>query len=164
MASISTIWKPAGRSWKGNCHGCVTLHPGGWRICLRSQEHRNRTASLWIHRRKSNNQSPRRRPGCRPTKHLRQDWNSPHRRRPANRHPIILRQGLHGHDPAHPGIGGEPGYPGQITRAPLIQALENHQRYLSTRKHILDYPGEAQRQMDARASLRDMLRRIGKPR
>ena len=39
------------------------------------------------------------------------------------------------------------------SRAPLIQVLENHQRYLSTRKHILDYPGEAQRQMDARASL-----------
>ena len=29
------------------------------------------------------------------------------------------------------------------SRAPLIQVLENHQRYLSTRKHILDYPGEA---------------------
>ena len=41
-------------------------------------------------------------------------------------------------------------------RAPLIQVLENHQRYLSTRKHILDYPGEAQRQMDARASLQDV--------
>ena len=39
------------------------------------------------------------------------------------------------------------------SRAPLIQVLENHQRYLSTRKHILDYPGEAERQMDARASL-----------
>ena len=39
------------------------------------------------------------------------------------------------------------------SRAPLIQVLENHQRYLSTRKHILDYPGEAQRHMDARASL-----------
>ena len=39
------------------------------------------------------------------------------------------------------------------SRAPLIQVLENHQRYLSTRKHILDYPGEAQRYMDARASL-----------
>ena len=41
------------------------------------------------------------------------------------------------------------------SRAPLIQALENHQRYLSTRKHILDYPCEAQRHMDARASLQD---------
>ena len=34
--------------------------------------------------------------------------------------------------------------------------LENHQRYLSTRKHILDYPGEAQRHMEARASLPDV--------
>ena len=41
------------------------------------------------------------------------------------------------------------------SRAPLIQVLENHQRYLSTRKHILDYPGEAQRHMEARASLPD---------
>ena len=42
----------------------------------------------------------------------------PHRRRPASRYPIILRQGLHGHHPAHPGIDGEPGYPGQVTGAP----------------------------------------------
>ena len=42
------------------------------------------------------------------------------------------------------------------SRAPLIQALENHQHYLSTRKHILDYPGEVERHMDARASLRDV--------
>ena len=38
----------------------------------------------------------------------------------------------------------------------MIQVLENHQHYLSTRKHILEYPGEAQRQMDARASLHDV--------
>ena len=38
----------------------------------------------------------------------------------------------------------------------MIQALENHQRYLSTRKHILDYPGEVERHLDARASLRDV--------
>ena len=37
------------------------------------------------------------------------------------------------------------------SRAPLIQALENHQHYLSTRKQILEYPGEAQRHMGARA-------------
>ena len=42
------------------------------------------------------------------------------------------------------------------SQAPLIQVLENHQHYLSTRKQILEYPGEAQRQMDARASLRDV--------
>ena len=42
------------------------------------------------------------------------------------------------------------------SRAPLIQVLENHQHYLSTRKHILDYPGEVERHMDARASLQDV--------
>ena len=42
------------------------------------------------------------------------------------------------------------------SRAPLIQALENHQRYLSTRKHIQDHPGEVERNMDARASLHDV--------
>ena len=42
------------------------------------------------------------------------------------------------------------------SRAPLIQVLENHQHYLSTRKQILDYPGEVERHMDARASLRDV--------
>ena len=42
------------------------------------------------------------------------------------------------------------------SRAPLIQVLENHQRYLSTRKHILDYPGEVERHVDARASLQDV--------
>ena len=42
------------------------------------------------------------------------------------------------------------------SRAPLIQLLDNHQHYLSTRKHILDYPGEVERHMDARASLRDV--------
>ena len=48
---------------------------------------------------------------------------------------------------------------GQIpdrSRVPLIQALENHQHYLSARKHILDYPSEVERHMDVRASLRDV--------
>ena len=39
---------------------------------------------------------------------LRQDWKQPHRRRPASRYPIILRQGLHGHHPAHPGLMESP--------------------------------------------------------
>ena len=41
----------------------------------------------------------------------------PHRRRPASRYPFILRQGIRGHDPAHPGDCGEPGRAGQGTGA-----------------------------------------------
>ena len=40
-----------------------------------------------------------------------------HRRRPASWYPYILRQGVCGHDPAHPGAGGEPGCPGRNTGA-----------------------------------------------
>ena len=43
------------------------------------------------------------------------------------------------------------------SRAPLIQVLENHQHYLSIRKQILQYPGEAERHMDSRASLQDVV-------
>ena len=40
-----------------------------------------------------------------------------HREGPTNRGAVILRQGIRGHDPAHPGAGGEPGYPGRDTGA-----------------------------------------------
>ena len=38
-------------------------------------------------------------------------------------------------------------------RAPMIQVLENHQRYLSIRKHVEDYLDKTDRHMDARTSL-----------
>ena len=38
-------------------------------------------------------------------------------------------------------------------RAPMIQVLENHQRYLSIREHIEDYLDKTDRHMDARTSL-----------
>ena len=40
------------------------------------------------------------------------------------------------------------------TRAPLIQALKNHQRHTSTRKHVEDYLDRADRNMDQRDALR----------
>ena len=49
---------------------------------------------------------------------MRQDWNSLIEDARQAGIPSILRQGLHGHDPAHPGACGEPGYPGQDTGAP----------------------------------------------
>ena len=40
-----------------------------------------------------------------------------HRTSPANRGAVILRQGLHRHDPTYSGAGGEPGYRGRDTGA-----------------------------------------------
>ena len=86
---------------------------------------------------------------------LRQDWNS---LIDDARHagiPLFYANGYIDIIPRIRGLMENPDIPAK-SRAPLIQVLENHQRYLSTRKNILDYPGEAQRHMDARASLRDV--------
>ena len=114
--------------------------------------HRNRRANPRIHGRKSNNRSPRSRPGCRPYEALRQDWNSIIEDARQAGIPLFYANGYMDIIPRIRGLMDNPDIPAK-SRAPLIQVLENHQRYLSTRKHILDYPGEAQRQMDARASL-----------
>ena len=86
---------------------------------------------------------------------LRQDWNSLIEDARQAGVPLFYANGYIDIIPRIRGLMENPDIPAK-SRAPLIQVLENHQRYLSTRKHILDYPGEAQRQMDARASLRDV--------
>ena len=55
---------------------------------------------------------------------------------------------------------------GQIpaeTRAPVIKALENHQRDLSARQHIEDYIAAAERHMKAHTSLQRVADRLGVP-
>ena len=86
---------------------------------------------------------------------LRQDWNSLIEGTRQTGIPSFYAKGYMDIIPRIRGLMENPDIPAK-SRAPLIQVLENHQRYLSTRKHILDYPGEAQRHMDARASLRDV--------
>ena len=86
---------------------------------------------------------------------LRQDWNSLIEDARQTGTPSFYAKGYVDIIPRIRELMESPDIPAK-SRAPLIQVLENHQRYLSTRKHILDYPGEAQRQMDARASLRDV--------
>ena len=86
---------------------------------------------------------------------LRQDWNSLIEDARQTGTPSFYANGYVDIIPRIRELMENPDIPAK-SRAPLIQVLENHQRYLSTRKHILDYPGEAQRQMDARASLRDV--------
>ena len=86
---------------------------------------------------------------------LRQDWNSLIEDARQAGIPLFYANGYMDIIPRIRGLMENPDIPAK-SRAPLIQVLENHQRYLSTRKHILDYPGEAQRHMDARASLQDV--------
>ena len=86
---------------------------------------------------------------------LRQDWNSLIEDARQAGISLFYANGYIDIIPRIRGLMENPDIPAK-SRAPLIQVLENHQRYLSTRKHILDYPGEAERQMDARARLQDV--------
>ena len=86
---------------------------------------------------------------------LRQDWNSLIEDARQAGIPLFYAKGYMDIIPRIRGLMENPDIPAK-SRAPLIQVLENHQHYISTRKQILEYPGEAQRQMDARASLRDV--------
>ena len=90
-----------------------------------------------------------------PYEALRQDWNELINKVRQNGEPSFYTKGYMDLIPRIRELTENPGIPAK-SRAPLIQALENHQRYLSTRKHILDYPGEVQRHLDARASLQDV--------
>ena len=83
---------------------------------------------------------------------LRQDWNSLIEDARQAGIPLFYAKGYMDIIPRIRELTENPDIPAK-SRAPLIQALENHQRYLSTRKHILDYPGEAERHMDSRVSL-----------
>ena len=87
---------------------------------------------------------------------LRQDWNSLIEDARQTGTPSFYAKGYMDIIPRIRGLTENPDIPAQ-SWPPLIRVLENHQRYLSTRKHILDYPGEVERQMDARASLPDVV-------
>ena len=86
---------------------------------------------------------------------LRQDWNTLIEDARQTGIPSFYANGYMDMIPRIRGLMENPDIPAK-SRAPLIQVLENHQRYLSTRKHILDYPGEAQWHMDARTSLQNV--------
>ena len=90
-----------------------------------------------------------------PYEALRQGWNSLIEDARQTGTPSFYAKGYMNMIPRIRELTENPDIPAK-SRAPLIRVLENHQRYLSTRKHILDYPGEAERHMDARASLQDV--------
>ena len=86
---------------------------------------------------------------------VRQDWNTLIEDARQAGIPLFYAKGYMDIVPRVRELMENPDIPAK-SRAPLIQVLENHQRYLSTRKHILDYPGEVKRHKDARASFRDV--------
>ena len=86
---------------------------------------------------------------------LRQDWNSLIEDARQTGTPSFYAKGYMDIIPRIRELTENPDIPAK-SRAPLIQVLENHQRFVSTRRHILEYPGEAERHMGARASLQDV--------
>ena len=86
---------------------------------------------------------------------LRQDWNSLIEDARQTGTPSFYAKGYMDMIPRIRELMENPDIPAK-SRAPLIRVLENHQRFVSTSKHILDYPGEAERHMEARASLQDV--------
>ena len=90
-----------------------------------------------------------------PYEAFRQDWNELVKMVRQSGEPLFYAKGYMDMIPRIRELMENPDIPAK-SQAPLIQALENHQRYLSTRKHILDYPGEVERHLDARASLKDV--------
>ena len=86
---------------------------------------------------------------------LRQDWNSLIEDARQAGIPLFYAKGYMDIITRAQTIAETPDIPTK-SRAPLIQVLENHLHYLSTRKQILDYPGEVERHMDGRAALRDV--------
>ena len=90
-----------------------------------------------------------------PYEALRQDWNEFIKRVRQTGIPSFYATGYMDMIPRIRELMENPDIPAK-SRAPLIKMFENHQRYLSTRKHILDYPSDAERHMDARASLQDV--------
>ena len=92
---------------------------------------------------------------------LHQDWNSFNENARQTGTPSFYAKGYMDIIPRIRELMENPDIPAK-SRAPMIRVLENHQRYLSIRKHILDYPGEAQRRMDVHAPLSMTLRWIRK--
>ena len=91
---------------------------------------------------------------------LRQDWNSLIEDARQAGIPSFYAKGYMDIIPRIRGLMENPDIPAK-SRAPLIQVLENHQRYLSTRKHILGFQAKRNgRWMHAPPS--KTLRRIGK--
>ena len=91
---------------------------------------------------------------------LQQDWNELLERVRQTGEPLFYAKGYTDIVPRIQALAKNPDIPAE-TRAPIIEALENHQRDLSARKHVEDYLAAAERQMDTHASLQRVADNLG---
>ena len=87
-----------------------------------------------------------------PYEALRRDWNSLIERVQQTGEPIFYAKGYADMMPRMQALADNRDIPAE-TRAPMIRALENHQRDLSARKYVADYLDAAERHMGNHAAL-----------
>ena len=141
-------------AWKVSYHGCVrsSWEDGEYTSKVRKTEPRSETADT----REAVEQPEPSEPTWMPAyEALRQDWNSLIEDAQQAGIPLFYAKGYMDIITRAQTIAENPDIPAK-SRASLIQVLENHQHYLSTRKWILQYPGEVERHIDRRATLRDV--------
>ena len=91
---------------------------------------------------------------------MRQDWNILTEDARQAGIPSFYAKGYMDMIPRIQALAEKPDIPAKA-RAPLIRVLEKHKRFVSARKHILDYPRKVERHMDARASLQHLAKDQG---
>ena len=97
-----------------------------------------------------------------PYEALRRDWNSLIERVQQTGEPIFYAKGYADMMPRMQALADNRDIPAE-TRAPMIRALENHQRDLSARKHVADYLDAAERHMGNHAGLQSAAQSLDIP-
>ena len=97
-----------------------------------------------------------------PYEALQRDWSQLIERVQQTGEPLFYAERYADMIPRIQALAENPDIPAE-TRAPMIEALENHQRDLSARKHLKDHLDAAVRHMDTHASLQRVADDLGVP-
>ena len=95
-----------------------------------------------------------------PYEALQRDWNEVTERVRQTGEPLFYAQGYADIIPRIQALAENPDIPAE-TRAPMIEALENHQRDLSARQYVEDYLDAVERHMETHASLQRIADGLG---
>ena len=97
-----------------------------------------------------------------PYEALQRDWNELIERVRQTGEPLLYAKGYTDMIPRILALAENPDIPAE-TRAPMIEALENHQRDLSARKYVEDFLNAAERHTGTHASLQRVAGSLGVP-